>query len=40
MIRASSYDQTCSKDLDCMLIAEGNGCVDTFNCGRRARDTP
>jgi hypothetical protein len=33
LIQASDYDQSCTVDTDCRLIAEGNACVPcAFNC--------
>ena len=36
-IEASSYDQTCAKDSDCVAIGEGNSCLlCAFNCTNAA----
>jgi len=37
LIQASSYDQSCKTDMDCVGIAEGNGCdFAAFNCPNAA----
>jgi len=33
MIAASSYDQSCTEDTDCVEVTAGNYCVDSCQCG-------
>lgn len=37
LVLASSYDQSCKTDADCLAVAEGNGCnVGAFDCPNAA----